>query len=178
MKTMIETMATKCVPKKHKKKTTPWLSKDAVKIVEDRRKARSAGNKDQVRILNNAFQKQARLDKEEFLHGLCKEMEEECKKGRTRELFSKVRTITGKFTTRMGSMKSGNSNVIDREEGVKNRWREYTESLYSVDKSVTEKELTSQEYVKEPEVLQREVEWAIKQLKDNKAPGWMRYPLS
>ena len=83
-------------------------------------------------------------------------MEEECKKGRTRELFSEVKT-TGKFTTRMGSVKSGNCNVIDDEEGVKNRWREYTESLYSVDKRVTEKELTSHEYVKEPEVLEREV---------------------
>ena len=80
------------------------------------------------------------------MNGMCKEMEQECKRGRTRELFTKVRTITGKFTPRMGSMKNGNGNMITDEEGVKKRWREYTETLYSVDKQVTQEPLISEEY--------------------------------
>ena len=74
-------------------------------------------NKDKVRSLDTAFQKKAREDKEKHLNDMRKVMEEEGKKGRTREMFSKVKEITRKFTPRMGSLK-------------------YSEELYSEDKRI------------------------------------------
>src|SRR6218665_3636312 len=72
---------------------------------------------------------------------MCKVMEEEGKKGRTREMFSKVKEITRKFTPKMDSLKSRDGKVIGDEEAMKNRWKEYSEELYSEDKRI-EKEQT------------------------------------
>src|SRR5678815_4382393 len=85
---------------------------------------------------NRAFQKQARMDKEKHLNELCKEMEDEGRKGRTKTMFSKVREITRKNTPRMGSLKAGDGHIIADEEGMKKRWKEYTEELYKEDKRV------------------------------------------
>jgi hypothetical protein len=89
MKGLILETAEKHIPKKKKVKTTPWLSKEAINIAVDRRDAKREGDKDKVRELNSAFQKQARIDKETHLNEMCKEMEDEGKKGRTKEMFSK-----------------------------------------------------------------------------------------
>ena len=152
-------------------KTTPWLSKEAINIAMYRRDAKREGDKDKVRKLNSAFQKQARIDKEKHLNELCKEMEDEGRKGRTKTMFSKVREITRKNTPRMGSLKASDGHIIADEEGMKKRWKEYTEELYKEDKRVKIDKIDVTEYEKEPEVMEAEVEWAIKQLKDNKAPG-------
>src|SRR6218665_1694271 len=80
--------AEKHVPKKKKGKTTPWLSKEAISIADERKDAKRAGDKDKVRSLNRAFQKQARADKEKHLNDMRKAMEEEGKKGRTIEKCS------------------------------------------------------------------------------------------
>jgi len=109
----------------------PWLTVEAIKIAEERRGARAAGNRNQVRVLNGKFQKQARKDKDKYLNDRCKEMEIEGKKGRTREMFAMMRKITGKFTPRNGSLKNGNGGIIGDGEEIKNRWREYTEALYN-----------------------------------------------
>src|SRR3984885_12786373 len=172
MKKVIHEEANSHVPKREKKKTTPWLSTEAIKLAEARRTARSDGNKDMMKEMNGAFQKQARKDKEAYLNEQCKEMEEEGKKGRTREMFAQMRKITGKFTPRMGSLKNGNGGIIGDKEEVKARWKDHTESLYSVDRRVKAEEGTETTvYEKEPNILLAEVEWAIEQLKDNKAPG-------
>ena len=136
MKGLILETAEKHIPKKKKVKTTPWLSKEAINIAVERRDAKREGDKDKVREPNSAFQKQARIDKETHLNEMCKEMEDEGKKGRTKEMFSKVREITRKITPRMGSLKSRDGHIIADEEGMKNRWKEYTEELYSEDKRV------------------------------------------
>jgi len=169
-KVILET-AEKYIPKKKKDKTTPWLSKEAINIAMQRRDAKRKGDKDKVRKLNSAFQKQARMDKEKHLNEMCKEMENEGRKGRTKAMFSKVREITRKNTPRMGSLKASDGHIIADEEGMKNRWKEYTEDLYNEDKRVKVEKIDVTEYEIEPEVMEAEVEWAINQLKDNKAPG-------
>ena len=89
-RTILET-AEKHIPKKKKGKTTPWLSKEAISIADERKDVKRVGDKDKVRSLNRAFQKKAREDKEKHPNDMCKVMEEEGKKGRTREIFSKVK---------------------------------------------------------------------------------------
>src|SRR6218665_3608126 len=70
----------------------------------------------------------------------------------------------------MGSLKSRDGKVIGDEEGMKNRWREYSEELCSEDKRIEKEQTDTADYEMEPEVVEAEVELAIKQLKDNKAP--------
>ena len=91
---------------------------------------------------------------------MCKVMEEEGNKGRTKEIFSKVEEITRKFTPRMGSLKSRDGTVIGDEEGMTNRWREYSEELYSQDTRIEKEETDTTDYEMEPEVMEAEVEWA------------------
>src|SRR6218665_1873064 len=78
-------------PKEEKRQKSPGLSKEAISIADERKDAKRVGDKDKVRSLNRAFQKQARADKEKHLNDVCKVMEEEGKKGRTREMFVKVK---------------------------------------------------------------------------------------
>ena len=114
--------------------------------------------------LNGAFEKQARIDKEAFLNERCKVMEEEGKRGRSREMFAEMRQITGKFTLRMGSLKNANGGIllVTMIDEVMNRWKEYTEKLYSVDQQVrVDEKIVAAEYEKEPNVMMAEVEWAI-----------------
>ena len=177
MKREILETAEKYIPKKRKGKTTPWLSKEAITIAADRREAKRQRDKKKVRETNRAFQKQARVDREKHLNDMCKEMEEEGKKGRTKTMFAKVREITRKATPRMGSLKAREGHIIADGEEIKNRWKEYTEELYSEDKRVKKEFVDVTEFEKEPEVMEAEVEWAIKQLKDNKAPGQDGIPI-
>ena len=174
--TILET-AEMHIPKKKKFTTTPWLSEEAISMAAERRAAKNAGDKEKVRIMNRVFQKQAREDKEKHLNEMCRVMEDEGKKGRTKEMFAKVKEITKKFTPRMGSLKSEDGVVIGDEEGMKKRWKEYTEELYSEDKRVKKEVIDITNYEKEPEVMEAEVEWAIRQLKDNKASGQDGIPI-
>src|SRR6218665_3304995 len=103
------------------------------------------------------------------LNNRCKAMEEEGNKGRNKEIFSKVKEITRKFIPRMGSLKSRVGKVIGDKKGMKNRWKEYSEELHSEDKRIKKEQSDMTEYKMEPEVMEAEVEWAIKQLKDDKA---------
>src|SRR6218665_2907635 len=164
-------------PKEEKGKTTPWLSNEAISRADERKDAKSVGDKDKVRSLNRAFQKQAREDKKKKMNDMCKVMEEEGQKGRTKEMLSKVKEITRKFTPRMGSLKSRDGKVIGDEEGMKTRWKEYSEELYSEDKRIEKEQTYTTDFEMEPEVMEAEGEWAIKQLKNNKAPGQDGIPI-
>src|SRR6218665_2545334 len=86
-------------------------------------------------------------------------------------MFSKVKETTRKFTPGMGSLKSKDGKVIGDEKGMKNRWKEYSEELYSEEKRIEKEQTDTTDFEMEPEVMEAEVEWAIEQLKDNKAPG-------
>ena len=80
--------------------------------------------------MNAEFQRIARRDKKAFLSDQCKEVEENNRMGKTRDLFKKIRDTKGTFHTKMGSIKDRNSMDLTEAEVIKKRWQEYTEELY------------------------------------------------
>ena len=79
------------------------LSEEAIKIAEERREVKASdGDIKQIRKLNGDFQRQARKDKEQHIANICREMERDDQQGRSRNMFNKIREITGKFPPRLG----------------------------------------------------------------------------
>ena len=87
----------KTIPKKKKCKKTKWLSEEALQIAEKRREAKGKGEKERYTHLNAEFQRIARRDKKSFLDDQCKEIEENNRMGKTRDLFKKIRNTKGTF---------------------------------------------------------------------------------
>ena len=98
-----------------------------------RREVRSKGEKDRYKHLNAEFQRRARRDKKAFLSDQCKEIEENNKMGKTRDLFKKIRDTKGTFQAKMGLIKDRNGLDLTEAEDIKKRWQEYTEELYKKD---------------------------------------------
>ena len=95
-----------------------------------RRDSKSKGEKERYKHLNAEFQRIARRDKKDFLSDLCKEIEENNRMGKTRDLFNKIRDTKGTFHAKMGSIKDRNGRDLTVAEDIKKRWQEYTEELY------------------------------------------------
>ena len=108
----------KTIPKKKKCKKAKWLSEEALQIAVKRREVKSKGIKERYTHSNAEFQRIARRDKKAFLSDQCKEIEENNRVGKTRDLFKKIRDTKGMFHAKMGSIKDRN--------GMK-RWKEYRE---------------------------------------------------
>ena len=83
--------------------------------------------------MNAEFQRIARRDMKAFLSDQCKQIEEDSRMGKTRDLFRKIRDIKGIFHAKMGSIKDRNGLDLTEAEDVKKRWQEYTEELYKKD---------------------------------------------
>ena len=98
-----------------------------LKIAEKRREVKSKGEKERYKHLNAEFQRIARRDKKAFLSDQCKEIEENNRMGKTRDLFKKVRDAKGTFHAKMGSIKDRNGMDLTEAEDIKKRWQEYTE---------------------------------------------------
>jgi len=98
----------KTIPMKKKCKKTKWLSEEVLQIAEKRRDAKGKGEKERYTHLNSEFQKIARRDKKAFLSDQCKEIEENNRMGKTRDLFKKIRNTKGTFHEKMGSIKDRN----------------------------------------------------------------------
>ena len=92
-------------PWKRNAKKAKWLSGEALQIAVKRRKAKSKGEKERYKHLNAEFQRIARRDKKAFLSKQCKEIKENNKMGKTRDLFNKIRNTKGIFHAKMGSIK-------------------------------------------------------------------------
>ena len=92
-------------PKKKKCKKAKWLSEETLQIAEERREAKSKGGKERYTHLNAEFQRIARRDKKTFLSDQYKDMEENNRMGKTRDLFKKIRDTKGTFHAKMGSIK-------------------------------------------------------------------------
>ena len=110
-----------------------WLSEEGLQIVERRRKVKGKGEKERYVQLNAVFQRIAKRDKKAFLSDQCKEMEENNRMGKTRDLFKKIRGIRGPFHARMGTIKDRNGMDLTEAEAIKKRWQDYTEGLYKKD---------------------------------------------
>ena len=117
------------IPKKKKSKKAKWLSEEALQIAVERREEKSKGEKERYSHLNAEFQRTARRDKKAFLSDQCKEMEENNRMGKTRDLFKKIRDTKGVFHAKMGSIKDRNGMDLTEAEDIKKRWQEYTEEL-------------------------------------------------
>ena len=108
----------KTIPKKKKCKKAKWLSEEALQIAEKRREAGGKGEKERYKHLNVEFQSIARRDKKAFLGDQCKEIDENNRMGKTRDLFNKFRDTKGTFHAKMGSIKDRNGmDIIEAEEG-------------------------------------------------------------
>ena len=105
------------------------LSGEALHIAVKRREAKSKGEKERYKHLNAEFQRIARRYKIAFFSDQCKEIEENNRMGKTRDLFKKIRDIKGTFHAKMGSKKDRNGMDLTEAEDIKKRWQEYTENV-------------------------------------------------
>ena len=101
-------------------------SKTAVKT----REVKSKGEKERYTHLTAEFQRRARRDKKAFLSDQCKEIEENSRMGKTKDLFKKIRDTRGKFHAKMDTVKDRNGMDLTEAEDIKKRWQEYTEELH------------------------------------------------
>ena len=114
-------------------KKAKWLAEEALQIAEKRREEKSKAEKERYSHLNAEFQRIARRDKKAFLSDQCKEIEENNRMGKTRDLFKKIRDTKGTFHAKMGTVKDRNDMDLTEAEDIKKRWQEYTEELYKKD---------------------------------------------
>ena len=117
----------KIIPKKKKCKKAKWLSEQVLQIAENRREAKGKGKKQRYIHLNAEFQRITRRDKKHFLIDQCKEIEENNRMGKSRDLFKKIRDPKGTFHTKMGTIKDRNGMDLIKAGDIKKRWQEYTE---------------------------------------------------
>ena len=94
---------------------------------------KSKEEKERYKLLNAEFQRIARRDKKAFLSYQCKEIEENNRMGKTRDLFKKFRDTKGTFHAKMGTLKDRNAMGLTEAEDIKKTWQEYTEELYKKD---------------------------------------------
>ena len=130
---IVQETGIKTIPKKKKCKKAKWLSQEALQIAVNRREVKSKGEKERYKHLNAEFQRTARRDTKAFLSDQCKEIEENNRMGRTRELLKKIRDTKGTFHTKMGSIKDRNVMDLTEADDIKKRWQECTEELYKKD---------------------------------------------
>ena len=110
-----------------------WLSEEALQLAEKRREVKGKGEKERYTHLNAEFQRIARRDKKAFLSDQCKEIEENNRLGKTRDLFKKIRDTKGTFHSKTGIIMDRNGMDLTEPEDIKKRWQEYTEELYKKD---------------------------------------------
>ena len=111
----------KPIPRKKTCKQAKWLSEEALQIAEKRREVKGKGEKERYTHLNAEFQRIARRDKKAFLSDQCKEIEENSRMGKTRDLFKKIRDTNGTFHTKMGTIKDRIGMDLTEAEDIKKR---------------------------------------------------------
>ena len=115
-------------------KKAKWFSEEALQIAEKRREVKSKGEKERYKHLNAEFQRTARRDKKAFLSSQCKEIEENNRLGKTRDLFKKIRDTKGTFHAKMGSIKDRNGMDLTEQKilrrGGKNTQKNCTKMIF------------------------------------------------
>ena len=133
------------------------------------REAKSKGEKERYKHLNAEFQRITRRDKKAAFSNQCKEIEENNRMGKTRDLFKKIRDTKGIFHAKMGLIKHRNGMDLTEAEDIKKRWQEYTE-LYKKDLQDQDNHDGVITHL-EPDILECEVKWALESITMNKASG-------
>ena len=159
----------KTIPKKKKCKKAKWLSEEALQIAEKRREAKGKGEKERHTHLSAEFQRIVRREKTAFLSDQCKEIQENNRVEKTRDLFKKIRDTKGTFHAKMGTIKDRNGMDLTEAEDIKKRWQEYTEELYKKDHH--DPDYHNDVTHLEPDILECEVKWALGSITTNKASG-------
>ena len=135
-------------------------------MAEKRREAKGKGEKERYIDLNTVFQ---RRDKKAFLSDQCKQIEENNRMGKSRDLFKKVRDTKRTFHIKMGTIKDRNSMDTTETADIK-RWQEYTEELYKKDLHDPDNNDGVITHIK-PDILESEVKWTLESITTNKASG-------
>ena len=151
------------------------MSEEALQIAEKRREVKGKGEKERYTHLNAEFQRIARRDTKAFLSDQCKEIEENNRMGKTRDLFKKMRDTQGIFHAKMCSKKDRNVRDLTEAEDIKKRWQEYTEALYKKDHYDPDNQDGVITHL-EPDILECEVKWALRSITVNKASGGDEIP--
>ena len=131
---IVQETGKKAIPMEKKYQKAKWLSEKTLQIALKRREAKNKREKERYKHLNAEFQRIARKDKKAFLSDQCKEIEQNNRMGKTRDIFKKIRDIKGTFHAKMGSIKDKNGLNLTEAEDIKKRWQEYTEELYKKNK--------------------------------------------
>ena len=118
-------------------KKVKWLPEEALQIAAKRREVKSKGERERYKHLNAEFQRIARRDKKAFISDQCKEIEENNRMGKTRDLFKNIRDTKGTFHAKMGSIKDKNDMDLIEAEEIKKRWQ-------NTQKNCTKKIFTTQ----------------------------------
>ena len=122
---------------------------------------KSKGEKERYTHLNTEFQRIVRRDKKAFLSDQRKEIEENNRMEKTRDLFKKIRDTKGTFHAKMGSIKDRNGMDLTEADGIKKRWQEYTEELYKIDLHDPDNHNGVITHL-EPDILECQVMWALR----------------
>ena len=150
----------KTIPKKKKCKKAKWLSEEALQTAVKRREAKSKGEKERYTHLNAEFERTAERDKKAFFINQCYKIEENNRKGKTRDLFKKIRDTKGTLHAKMGTIKDRNGRELTEAEDIKKRWQEYTEELYKKDLHNPDNHDGVITHL-EPDILECEVKWPL-----------------
>ena len=149
-------------------KKAKWLSEEALQIAEKRREVKGKVEKERYTHLNREFQRIPRRDKKAFLSDQCKDIEENNRIRKTRDLFKKMRDTKGIFHAKMGTIKDRNGMDLTEAEDIKKRCQEYTEELYKKDLYDNHDGVITH---LEPDILECEVKWALGSITTNKTSG-------
>ena len=167
---IVQETGIKTIPKKKKCKKAKWLSEEALLIAVKRREAKSKGEKERFVHLNALFQRIARRDNKAFLCDQYREIEENNRMGKTRDLIEKIRDAKGIFHAKTGSIKDRNGMDLTEAEDIKKRWQEYSEELCKKDLHNPDNHDGVLTHL-EPDILECEVKWALGSISMNKASG-------
>ena len=143
----------------------------------EKKRSESKGEKERYKHLNAEFQRTARRDKKAFLSDQCKEIEENKRMGKTRDLFKKIKDTKGTVHAKMGSIKDRNGMDLTEAEDIKKRWQEYTEELYKKDLYDPDNHDGVITHL-QPDILECEVKWVLESITTNKLVEMMEFQLS
>ena len=150
----------KTIPKEKKSKKAKQLFEVALHVAKERREEESKGERERYIQLNRDFQRTAQWDKKAFFREQCIKLEENHRRGKTRDLFRKIGDIERTFCPKIGTIKDINGRDLVDSEEIKKRWKEYTEEWYKKDTN----EPDCYDGVvchPEPDILESKVQWAL-----------------